>query len=326
MSRKPFRLLSLMLVVVFVSGAGLIVWGSSVFNAPGPHETDIVVVLPKGASVGQISQILEREGVLQSPSVFRLVVRLAGQSGALRAGEYEIPAQASMRALMTLLVDGETVVRRLTLPEGLSTVEALQVVGEADGLVGALPTDTPEGSLLPETYHYSYGDERAELVARMQRAMSDLMNVLWPNRADDLPFDTWQDAVVLASIVEKETAVPDERPRIAGVFVNRLRRGMRLQSDPTVVYAITGGGPLGRRLTRQDLTLESPYNTYRVAGLPPTPIANPGRASLEAVLNPAVTDELYFVADGTGGHAFAKTLAEHQDNVRRWRRIRDAQD
>jgi len=225
------------------------------------------------------------------------------------------------------LIQGDTVARRLTLAEGLTNHEILRVVSEAEALVGPVPKIGREGTLLPETYHYAYGDTREAVIGRMQQAMRELVDDLWPHRAPDLPFDTAEQAVVLASIVEKETAIAEERARVAGVFVNRLRRGMRLQSDPTVVFAVTNGaGPLGRRLTREDLSTDSPFNTYRIKGLPPAPIANPGRASLEAVLRPAATDDLYFVADGNGGHAFAKTLKEHQENVRRWRQIRDEQD
>ena len=192
-----------------------------------------------------------------------------------------------------------------------------------DGLTGTIDARPLEGALLPETYHYSWGDGRPELIARMRRNMAQVLAELWPGRQSDLPLKTPGEALILASIVEKETAIATERRRVAAVFVNRLRRGMRLQSDPTVVYGVTGGtGRLARALNRQDLAKPTLYNTYRIDGLPPTPIANPGRASIEAVLNPLTTAELYFVADGSGGHAFAKTLAEHNKNVRRWRRLR----
>jgi UPF0755 protein len=196
----------------------------------------------------------------------------------------------------------------------------------AEGLTGPLPDPPPQGSLLPETYFFENGETRAAMLARMQKAMTDALAELWPQRAENLPFDTPEQAVVLASIVEKETGVAAERPQVASVFVNRLRRGMPLQSDPTVIFALTGGeADLGRPLLRADLQVDHPVNTYVVNGLPPTPIANPGRASLEAVLNPAETDFLYFVADGTGGHAFARTLAEHNRNVARWRAVQRGQ-
>ncbi len=327
MSRKAIRVLTLLLVVAVTAAAGMLVWGAAAFDAAGPTTEDATIVLPRGSSVAQISEILEARGILSEPGLFQFVVRASGQSKSLRAGEYLVPARSSMRAVLDLIVRGDPVIRRLTLPEGLTTAEVLRLVASADGLDGAPPTDISEGALLPETYHYAYGDARADVVARMQRAMNDLVDDLWPARAPDLPFTTPGQALVLASIVEKETAIAEERPRIAGVFINRLRRGMRLQSDPTVVYALTGGkGPLGRRLTRDDLAVDSPFNTYKTRGLPPTAIANPGRAALEAVLHPAPTDDLYFVADGNGGHAFARTLEEHQRNVRRWRKIRSQQN
>ncbi len=227
-----------------------------------------------------------------------------------------------MRQVIGLLQSGRTVVRRLTVVEGMTTDQVLEQLRAAEGPVGTLDDHPPEGSLLPETYHFSYGDTRDAMLARMMRAMDKLLADLWPNRAADLPLETPRQAVTLASVVEKETGKPDERARMAGVFVNRLRRGMPLQSDPTVLYALTEGrSTLDRRLTRDDLTADSPYNTYRNKGLPPGPICNPGRDALVAALNPLPTDDLYFVADGEGGHFFAKTLKEHNRNVARFRRI-----
>jgi peptidoglycan lytic transglycosylase G len=218
------------------------------------------------------------------------------------------------------------VARRLTVAEGLTVSEIYQLLEDAEGLEGALPPAPPEGSLLPETYFYAYGDRRADLVKRMQRSMQAVLDELWPQRAQGLPFRSRAEAVTLASIVDKETSAEDERDKVAAVFVNRLRRGMRLQADPTVIYALTdGSGRLGRELTRRDWEHESDYNTYLVVGLPPGPIANPGRAAIEAVLNPADVDYLYFVADGSGGHAFARTLDEHNRNVATWRKIRDGE-
>lgn len=326
-SRQALRALTLGIVVLVAATAGMLVWGAAAYDKPGPLREDETIVLPRGSSVGRISKILESRGVLAQPNLFRIVVRASGLSGSLRAGEYLFPARTSMRAVTELLTDGETVVHRLTSAEGLTTTEIMRIVEQHEALTGTVLVDVAEGTLLPETYHYAFGDTRQGMVDRMQSAMTDLIEELWPSRTADLPINTPAEAVILASIVEKETSVANERARVAGVFVNRLRRGMRLQSDPTVVYALTAGsGSLGRRLTRNDLAIESPFNTYRVGGLPPGPIANPGRASLAAVLNPAKTDDLYFVADGKGGHAFAKTLAEHQRNVRRWRRHRAQQD
>lgn len=253
---------------------------------------------------------------------FRGAARLLGEGRNLKAGEYRVPAGASVADILGMLTAGETVLRSLTIPEGLTVAQAVAIVAAAEGLEDATGETPAEGTLLPETYYYERGTPAAEMIARMGRAMTGLLDELWAGRAPGLPLAAAREALILASVVEKETAVAGERARIAAVFLNRLRRNMRLQSDPTVVYALTGGaGPLDRRLNTADLELDSPYNTYREYGLPPGPIALPGEESLIAVLHPADTDELYFVADGTGGHAFAKTLAEHQANVRRWRRM-----
>jgi UPF0755 protein len=224
---------------------------------------------------------------------------------------------------MRLLQSGKTVVRRLTVVEGLTAVQVLSQIAATEGLVGPLPQSPGEGRMLPETYHFSYGHERSAMVSRMVRAMDETLAELWAGRAPGLPFRTPDEALVLASIIEKETGRDNERARIAAVFVNRLKKGMRLQSDPTVVYALTdGGGPLARPLTRANLEIDHPYNTYVIDGFPPGPITNPGRASIAAALNPAETGELYFVADGNGGHVFAQTLQEHNRNAARWRQTR----
>lgn len=225
-----------------------------------------------------------------------------------------------------MLVDGRTVVHRVTVPEGLTSVEIVAIVAASEVLEGAVPPPPVQGALLPETYHVARGDERAAVIGRMAEAMNEALARLWPTRAPDLPLASPAEAVILASIVEKETGIAAERAKVAGVFYNRLALGMPLQSDPTVVFALTDGKmPLGRALTRDDLAIDDPYNTYKVNGLPPGPIANPGLASLEAVLKPEATDALYFVADGTGGHAFARTLDEHNRNVAKWRKLQDAQ-
>ena len=227
---------------------------------------------------------------------------------------------------MEILRSGETVVRRLTIPEGLTSQEIVAVVASAEGLRGDLVATPGEGSLLPETYHYSWNDERGQLIERMAAAQQELLDELWANRDPDLPLASPEEALILASIVEKETAVDGERALVASVFFNRLKRSMRLQSDPTVVYGITQGqGPLGRALTRADLNAPSAYNTYLIDGLPPGPIANAGRAALVAVFHPASTSYLYFVADGSGGHAFAETLEEHNQNVAKWRKLQRQQ-
>lgn len=291
---------------------------------PGPTVAVTNVVLPRGVGLTGIVARLHESGVIEHPWLFQLAVQLSGQDRTLKAGEYQFPAQASPHQVIEMLAMGETVRRRLTVAEGLTVAEIYRLIGDAEGLTGRLPAPVPEGSLLPETYLYSYGDTRADMVARMQAAQQQLLAELWANRAEELPFTDAKEALTLASIVDKETGQSDEREVVAAVFLNRLRAGMKLQSDPTIIYGLTSGqGPLGRALTRADWQHENPYNTYRIDGLPPTPIGNPGRASIEAVLKPARVNYLYFVADGSGGHAFATTLDEHNRNVARWRKVRD---
>ena len=296
------------------------------FERPGPLAEETVVLVPRGAGLSGIAGHLERAGVIEDARIFEIVVRFEGTARGLKAGEYSFPAAVSMRGAMELLESGRTVAHRITLPEGMTSHELVALLNEAEGLTGEIAAVPPEGALLPETYHYSREDPRADILDRMMAARDDVLEELWSQRVENLPLATPEEAVVLASIVEKETGLADERPLIAGVFINRLRKGMPLQSDPTVVYGITKGtGPLGRLLTRRDLRTPSPYDTYTIKGLPPGPIANPGRAALAAVLNPAETEYFYFVADGSGGHAFARTLQEHNRNVAKWRKIQRQQ-
>ncbi len=295
-------------------------WGIDRFDEPGLRPEMRLFVLEKGASLSAISKDLHQAGLIDEPLVFRLGVRMAGAARKLQAGEYRVPATASPRQIMDLLVSGQTVVRRLTVAEGLTSARIHELVREAEGLTGEAGPIPAEGTLLPETYHYHRGDTRSEVLDRMRQAMGDALNELWASRQANLPLATPEEAVTLASIVERETSVPAERHHVAGVFTNRLKKGMRLQSDPTVAYGLAKGS-LDRPLTQSDLKSRTPYNTYVVKGLPPGPIANPGRAAIEAVLNPLATKDLYFVADGTGGHAFAATLKQHLKNVRKWRVI-----
>lgn len=292
------------------------------FDAPGPTTTERRILVERGQTMAGVADRLEREGLLEDALVFRILTRMENKGGQLKAGEFMAPPGVTPRALLKLLTEGPTVARRVTVPEGATTTEALAVIAAAEGLTGPVPDDVPEGVLLPETYHYNWNDSRAEIVERMRRAMRRAVAEAMAIKPADHPVKTPEDLVTLASIVEKETGQADERPRVAAVFVNRLRRGMLLQSDPTTIYAITRGKErLTRRIRRSDLQRNDPYNTYVSPGLPPGPIASPGRAALMAAANPPKTDELYFVADGTGGHAFGRTLREHNRNVRAWRKI-----
>lgn len=309
-------------VAMVIVVAALVFYGQKRFEAPGPHGDPVVVMVKAGAGLGQTARMLENAGVVQSADLFRWVPRIKGVDRDIRAGEYEIPAHASMAEVLSIVRSGQVVQHRITLAEGLSSAQIIRLIMDTPTLSGPAPDVPPEGTLLPETYNHVRGTTRTEMVARMSAAMDARLRELWDNRDPEHPLTTPEEAVILASIVEKETGVAAERPTVAAVFLNRLRKGMRLQSDPTVVYAATGGEPIGRRLTRADLNRDSPYNTYRNHGLPPGPIANPGVDSLKAVLNPVTTDYLYFVADGTGGHAFARTLEDHNRNVRAWRQIR----
>jgi len=288
---------------------------------PGPSAEDRIVLLEPGASASGIAAELEKEGFIRSALVFKIAVRLRGADQRVRAGEFEIPAAASVDEIVRILVDGQPVLHFVTVPEGMTTASALKLIAADDTLVGDITIVPGEGALLPETYGHARGEKRDELIRRMMNAQNEALDRLWRDRADDLPFDTPGEAIILASIVEKETGVASERDKVAAVFVNRLRRGMRLESDPTIIYGLTKGEPLGRGLRQSELRSDTPYNTYRIRGLPPTPIANPGLAAIKATLNPADVDYLYFVADGEGGHAFAETYAEHQENVARWRAI-----
>jgi UPF0755 protein len=319
-------LIVLLLLGVLAAGAAAW-WGWDRFQEPGPSTAQTTVVIPKGAGLSRIADQLQEAGVIGEDWLFTIVVKALGRDQALKAGEYAIPAGSSMRQVMDLLVAGLTVIHKVTVAEGLTAWDIVRVLNAAPDLAGPpIETVPAEGTLLPETYFFERGDTRQEIVERMAAGHRDAVARLWPARASGLPLKDEAEWIVLASIVEKETGLPDERPLVASVFVNRLKQGMRLQSDPTVIYGITQGeGPLGRGLTRKELDTATAYNTYQIDGLPPGPIANPGLASLEAVLHPADTEYLYFVADGSGGHVFAETLKEHNENVRKWREIEKQQ-
>ena len=322
MGRFAVRLLLQLVAATFIVGVAAALLGYVRLVAPGPLERDTAIIIPKGG-ISEIPRLLVGAGVISDATVFRLALRLSGRDRAIHAGEFLFSAMVSMEDVISSLTSGATMKRRLTVAEGLTTAEVLKLIAVTDGLVGDVPRSLGEGVLLPETYFFSYGGARAVLVARMRSAMRETFAELWPRRAPGGAVTTPTEALILASIIEKETAKDAERTRVSAVFHNRLKKHMRLQSDPTVVYAVTvGTGPLHRSLTRRDLATDSPYNTYRVHGLPPGPITNPGRASIVAALNPAVDDALYFVADGSGGHVFARTLTEHNRNVARWRRLK----
>jgi UPF0755 protein len=317
---------------ILLAGAAIAVAVTGLFGVlaavgPGPPARSgafTEVQLPRGAGVTGVAANLKAAGVIRSEMVFQVLARLTGAGRSLKAGEYAIPSRASAISILADLEAGRTIVRKVTLPEGLTSAMVVRELQAVPWLTGDVQVPE-EGTLLPETYRAERGDSRQSVLDRMRTEQQSLLDRLWASRVPGLPLATPQEAVILASIVEKETGVRDERRRVAGVFINRLRMGMRLQSDPTVIYAVSRGEPLGRGIRASELASRSPWNTYAYSGLPPTPIANPGRASLEAVLDPLETREIFFVADGTGGHAFAETLEAHNANVARWRQIERAQ-
>ena len=290
-------------------------------NNPGPADKATIVMLKPGSAVSTIAEELVDANAIRYPELFTVIVRLRGVQNSLKAGEYEIPRRASVMQIIDILIEGKSILHYVTAPEGLTTAQILRIVAAEEVLTGEITVEPGEGQLLPETYAYTRGETRDEVIRRMIKAQDAYVDEVWPSRAIELPFSTPEEALILASIVEKETGVAAERERIASVFVNRLRRNMRLESDPTIIYGLTEGEPLGRGIRQSELRGETPYNTYIIRGLPPTPIGNPGKAAISAVLNPAETEDLFFVADGTGGHAFAATLRDHERNVAAWRRI-----
>lgn len=302
-------------------GIAVFAWVAHDWAGSGPADKPLAVVVPEGASLARAATELQKAGAIRSASRFRLYARLFGEGGAIKAGEYAIPERASASDVLTLLQEGKVRQRLVPVPEGYPSVLVHDALMRADGLTGAVPVPA-EGSILPDSYAYQKGDSRAAIVARMQKAMRDYLAKAWAARQPGIAVRTPEEAITLASIVEKETGKPSERRTVAAVYGNRLRIGMPLQADPTVIYPITKGRPLGRRILRSELHAKNGYNTYASPGLPIGPIANPGRASIDAVLDPADSKALYFVADGSGGHVFADTLAEHNANVQKWYAIR----
>jgi UPF0755 protein len=311
------RSLFLVALLVLLGAFGAAFWVLHDYGAAGPLSANRIVVLPHGESVPALARRLGANDVVAHPLVFIVGLYVTGQYHTLKAGEYEFTAGISPSAAAGLMASGRVVQHRLTVPEGVTSADIVTLLKSAPALTGNIAQTPADGTLLPETYFYLLGDSRQELLARMHRAMDTALREAWAQRSPHLPFSRPEDAVILASIVEKEARKPEERGRIAGVYINRLRLGMKLQADPTIAYALSHGGekPLDRPLAHDDLAVASPYNTYLEKGLPPTPIANPGRAALLAAVQPEATDDLYFVSDGMGGHNFARSLDEQDRNI-----------
>ncbi|MGO9628963.1 MAG: endolytic transglycosylase MltG [Xanthobacteraceae bacterium] len=323
-ARHPFVVIGNAIITLFVLAAvvaaAALVLGKQRFDAPGPLAEDRVVNIPRGSGIRDISDVLMREGVIDQPWVFVGGVLVLKAREDLKAGEYQFKAHASLRDVVATIVEGRVAAHQLTVPEGLTSEQIVARLLDDDVLTGNIKEIPREGSLLPDTYNFNRGVTREQMIQRMQQSEQRVLKEVWDRHSPDLPIKTPEQLVVLASLVEKETGKPEERTRVAAVFVNRLKQRMRLQSDPTIIYGLVGGkGTLGRPIMKSEIDQPTPYNTYQIDGLPPGPIANPGRASLEAAANPARTRELYFVADGTGGHAFAETYEQHQKNVARLR-------
>ncbi len=319
---KRRLLLLLIAPALLILAAGAAVW--QFWAGPGPTSAPTTIIVEQGSSVARVARQLEESGVIRgNATTFRGFARLFGDHAPIQAGEFQLRPRMSAAAILAHLQHGRPVLRLVTIPEGMPSVLVHERLMQVPYLTGMIEVPV-EGSVLPDSYGYRRGESRAAVLARMQRAMREELARLWARRSPNAAVASPEAAVILASIVEKETSKPSERRMIAGVYGNRLRRGMPLQADPTVIYPLTRGRPLGRRIRRSELNADNGYNTYASAGLPIGPIANPGRESIAAVLDPAPTNALYFVADGTGGHAFAETLPQHMANVARWYAIRRA--
>ena len=309
--------------------AGGIAYGYSLYTSKGTLTKDVQLIIPKGTGVGGIASLLKDKNIIENPLLFKVMARVTDVQSDLKAGEYQFFSHVSMKEVFSKLSSGEIILRQITIPEGYTSFEIVRLLKKKKGIEHDIKTTPREGTLLPNTYSYQSTDTAHSILDQMETALTDILEKAWNSRANNLPFKTKREAIILASIIEKETGIATERAKISGVFVNRLNKGMPLQTDPTVIYAITKGahkdngkGPLGRRLLRKDLSIDSPYNTYKYAGLPKGPICNPGKDAIIASLNPEKHNYFYFVADGTGGHIFSKTLAEHNRNVAQWRKIR----
>ncbi len=314
------RFLIFIVVLALLAAAA---WYGEQWNyaQPGPSPKDTVVLVKPGEGVATIAQQLQDAGVIANATIFRLGLRIRGQQSQLKAGEYGFPAHASMADAAGILISGKSIEHKLTAAEGLTTDMIYKLVVANDVLVGDAGPEPAEGTLLPETYLFTRGMTRARLIALMRSAQQKFVDAHWASRASGLPVSTPEQAITLASVVEKETSIPEERRHIASVFENRLRQGIKLESDPTIIYGLTKGYPLGRGIRESEIDGATPYNTYVIAGLPPTPICNPGKDAIAAVLDPENTADLFFVANGTGGHTFTSNYAEHQKNVVKLRQI-----
>ena len=313
-----------LIVLVLLGASALFYFGKMQFDGQGPLTAETTFLVKRGAGIAEVSNSLENRDIVSDARIFRYGMRTLGHENDLKAGEYAIPAGASMRDVMNILISGKSIMYPLTIPEGLTVKQIFDRISADPTLVGDMPKDMPpEGSLFTDTLNFTRGTTRSEIIDRMVASQKKLVDEAWAKRNPDLPVKDRNEFVTLASIVEKETGIASERPHVASVFVNRLKKGMRIQSDPTIIYGLFGGAgkPSDRPIFKSDIEKPTPYNTYVINGLPPTPIANPGRAALEAVANPLDTEDLYFVADGTGGHVFSKTLQEHNANVRKWRSV-----
>jgi UPF0755 protein len=315
---NALTLLILGLVVIF----GIVTWVQRQVEGQGPLDAPLDFQVERGEGLASIADRLAEAGAISNASIFRIAARYGELDAGLKFGEYSLPAGASMREILELMNRGANVVRQVVVPEGLTSWQVVELLKAEAGLAGEVAEVPAEGSLAPAGYDFQRGDDRTALLARMEERQREILAEAWAARAPGLPLESPEELLTLASIVEKETAVAAERPRVAQVFVNRLNRGMRLQTDPSVIYGITRGeGTLGRGLRASELAVATPYNTYVRQGLPPGPIANPGAEAIAAAAHPEPGDYLYFVADGTGGHAFARTLEEHNRNVAAWRKI-----
>lgn len=327
--RHAFAIATMIMFTIITSMMAFMIMGYSFIKyhyvSNGPLTENTAFEIPKGAGLSTIATRLENDGVIKSKGLFKLFAKIDGGETSLKAGEYTIPADASMREVYEILQDGgQAILYPFTAAEGLTSAQIMRLIAAHGTLSGELPPIPSEGSLLPETYMLPKSMDKAELVQKMQQAHIQLVDELWAKRMAGLPIKTKREAVILASIVEKETGQRSERRHVAGVFINRLNKGMRLESDPTIIYGISGGEPLGRGLRRSEIDRKTDWNTYQINGLPKTAISNPGRAAIAAVLNPLKTEDIFFVADGTGGHIFAKTYREHVNNVNKWRKIERA--